>query len=180
MEIADCAALLPTQIDQAARILMEAFSELAPSAWPTLREAREEVDGMLVEGKIALAALVGDNVVGLIGGQPTYAFVWELHPLAVSPAHQRTGVGTALVRALEWRVRQAGGLTLMLGSDDEVGWTSLAGVDVYPDPLVPLRELRDRAGHPFVFYRMLGYAVVGIIPDANGFGKPDILMAKRL
>jgi len=26
----------------------------------------------------------------------------------------------------------------------------------------------------------MGYAIVGVIPDANGPGKPDIIMAKRM
>ncbi|MCA9940912.1 MAG: AAC(6')-Ia family aminoglycoside 6'-N-acetyltransferase, partial [Anaerolineales bacterium] len=26
----------------------------------------------------------------------------------------------------------------------------------------------------------LGYAIVGVVPDANGWGKPDIIMAKRI
>ena len=32
--------------------------------------------------------------------------------------------------------------------------------------------------HPFLFYRRLGYVVTGIMPDANGPGKPDIYMSK--
>jgi aminoglycoside 6'-N-acetyltransferase I len=35
-------------------------------------------------------------------------------------------------------------------------------------------------GHPFFFYRKLGFEPAGLIPDANGFGKPDILMSKRI
>ena len=54
------------------------------------------------------------------------------------------------------------------------------GVDVYPDVLRKVMEIRSLRGHPFEFYRKLGYVVTGIIPDANGFGKPDIFMAKRL
>jgi aminoglycoside 6'-N-acetyltransferase I len=30
------------------------------------------------------------------------------------------------------------------------------------------------------FYQKLGYVIVGVIPDANGPGKPDIMMAKRV
>jgi hypothetical protein len=40
-----------------------------------------------------------------------------------------------------------------------------------------LTNLRD---HPYECYRKLGFVIVGVIPDANGFGKPDIFMAKRL
>jgi hypothetical protein len=28
------------------------------------------------------------------------------------------------------------------------------------------------------FYQRLGYTIVGVIPDANGPGKPDIVMTK--
>lgn len=180
MEIVDLASLSPSQGDQAAAVLVETFVEMAPDAWPTSVEARNEIESMLTSGKIALAAVEDGVIFGIIGGQPTYAKVWELHPLAVARASQRKGVGSALVRELERRIREAGGLTLMLGTDDEAGWTSLAGLDVYPDPLISLANLQDVRGHPFVFYRKLGFAVVGIIPDANGLGKPDILMAKRL
>ena len=43
-----------------------------------------------------------------------------------------------------------------------------------------MAALEATAGHPVAFYRKLGYAVVGLLPDVNGFGKPDILMAKRM
>jgi aminoglycoside 6'-N-acetyltransferase I len=35
-------------------------------------------------------------------------------------------------------------------------------------------------GHPLTFYRRHGYRIVGVLPDVNGPGRPDILMAKRL
>jgi aminoglycoside 6'-N-acetyltransferase I len=46
--------------------------------------------------------------------------------------------------------------------------------------LARLQALAPAGRHPFVFYQKLGYAVVGALPDATGFGKPDILMAKRI
>ncbi len=67
-----------------------------------------------------------------------------------------------------------------MGTDDETGLTSLADADLYPNPLEPLQKLRDLKGHPFSFYQKVGFTVVGVIPDANGPGKPDILMAKRI
>jgi aminoglycoside 6'-N-acetyltransferase I len=106
--------------------------------------------------------------------------VWELHPLAVDPAQQGRGVGRALVLDLEERVRERGGKVMFLGSDDEDDMTSLSGVDVWDAPWQHMRDLSNRNRHPFEFYQKLGYVVIGILPDANGAGKPDIWMGKRL
>lgn len=180
MDVVDLQTLTAAQHNAAAQLLVDAFVEMAPTAWESLDEARQEISDMMDDGKIALAAVEDGTVLGIIGGQPFYALVWELHPLAVAPGAQRRGVGKMLVRALEQRAKAAGALTLYLGTDDEAGWTSLAGVDVYPEPARHALELRDTGGHPFGFYQKLGFSVIGIMPDANGFGKPDILMAKRL
>jgi aminoglycoside 6'-N-acetyltransferase I len=106
--------------------------------------------------------------------------VWELHPLAVRPDRQRQGIGRALVADLEAEVRWQGGLTLWLGSDDEAEMTSLSGVNLYPNVLVHLANLKNLRGHPYEFYQKVGFVVIGVMPDANGPGKPDIYMAKSL
>jgi aminoglycoside 6'-N-acetyltransferase I len=69
---------------------------------------------------------------------------------------------------------------LWVGTDDDLGETSLAGVDVYPDPLDHLRALRAPARHPLGFYQRMGFALCGILPDANGFGLPNFMLARRL
>jgi len=94
--------------------------------------------------------------------------------------YQRHGVGTALVEALEVEVADHGGVMLYLGSDDESGTTSLYGVDLYDDTFGRLANVQNIGGHPFPFYEKHGYKIVGVFPDANGIGKPDILMAKRI
>ncbi len=76
-------------------------------------------------------------------------------------------------------MRERGGITLQLGSDDESGMTSLYGADLYPDVLGHLANIRNLRGHPYEFYQKLGFSIVGVMPDANGPGKPDIFMAKR-
>jgi len=38
----------------------------------------------------------------------------------------------------------------------------------------------SRIALAYEFYQKLGFTIVGIIPDANGWGKPDILVAKRV
>ena len=131
--------------------------------------------------RICLAARSGDAVVGWIGAIPQYSHAWELHPLVVRADARRQGVGRALVAALEERVRAHGALTLYLGSDDDgpIPGTSVGGLPLFPDPLAHAARLEVR-DHAVGFYRRVGFAVVGLIPDANGPGKPDILMAKKL
>ncbi|MGZ9235928.1 MAG: GNAT family N-acetyltransferase, partial [Anaerolineales bacterium] len=118
---------------QAAQLLVDAFHEHWPDAWPTLEEALEEVHEMLESERICRVAVDEQgNLLGIIGGIPGYdGNVWELHPLAVQPSLQGQGIGRALVSDFEEQVHLRGGLTITLGSDDEDNMTSLSNADLY-------------------------------------------------
>lgn len=181
MEIIDLPPDNEEMREQAARLLTIAFRGGWPGSWSTIEEGREEVAEALEPGKICRIALEGETVLGWIGGTPEYnGNVWQLHPLLVHPDHQSRGIGRALVENLEEAVRARGALTLHLGTDDEADMTSLSGIDLYPDVTPHIQNIRNLRGHPYSFYQKLGFAIVGVLPDANGFGKPDILMAKRV
>ena len=170
-------------------IILPLSSKIANDAAEVMRDAlnygksaaEAEVRRMLSSKRIAFAAITDNRIVGIIGAVPQYGVTgWELHPLAVLKMYQRRGIGTALVEALESEVADRGGVTLYLGSDDESGTTSLYGVDLYDDTFTKLASIKNTGGHPFPFYEKFGYKIVGVFPDANGIGKPDIWMAKRI
>ncbi len=167
---------------QVAQLLVDAFREHWPDAWPLLEDGVREVHEMLGEDRICRAALDDDgNLLGVIGGISQYdGLVWELHPLAVQPARQGQGIGRALVQDFEEQIRQRGGLTIQLGSDDEDNMTTLANADLYENLWEQIKNIRNLKGHPFEFYQKMGYVITGVVPDANGIGKPDILMSKRI
>jgi aminoglycoside 6'-N-acetyltransferase I len=178
-------SLLPENdhlIQQAAQLLLDAFHEHWPEAWPTPEEGLEEVREMLQTERICRVAVDEQgNLLGVIGGIPQYdGHVWELHPLAVQPNVQGKGVGRALVEDFEEQVRLKGGLTITLGSDDDDNMTSLSGVDLYENLWEKIQNIRNLKNHPFEFYQKLGYVITGVVPDANGVGRPDILMSKRV
>jgi aminoglycoside 6'-N-acetyltransferase I len=165
-------------IKQAANLLLDCFE----NSWNTLAEAVEEVMESLGEGRISRIAVDEQgNLFGWIGGIRQYdGNVWELHPLVVKKNYQNKGIGRKLVEDFEKRVGEVGGITIMLGTDDENNRTSIGGVDIYPNLYDRLMSIENLGRHPFEFYKKVGYMIVGVIPDANGFGKPDILMAKRI
>lgn len=169
-------------IEQVAELLVEGFRENWPEAWPTLVEAKKEVYDSFEPGRISLVGLNEANrVVGWVGGIEQYdGLVWELHPLVVGEAYRGQGIGRQLVTALEEQVRQRGALTLWLGSDDENNQTTLSGVNLYTDTWKQIANIKNLRRHPYEFYQKLGFVITGVMPDANGPGKPDIYMAKSL
>jgi aminoglycoside 6'-N-acetyltransferase I len=180
MQLRDLAELRAEQIAEAARILREA---IAGPSYKGAGEAQAEVATFLGADpeRFALAALDGECLLGWIGGVRGYSHSLELHPLVVDPPLHAKGIGRFLVAALAARAAEQGFLAIHLGTDDWVGGTSLHGADLFPDALAKLNAITPTPlGHPFFFYRKLGFEPVGLIPDANGLGKPDLLMSKRL
>jgi aminoglycoside 6'-N-acetyltransferase I len=182
MMIIDLKGADSERIAQVATFLMDGFSDTGSDAWQTRDEALLFVRESLQEGRISRVALENsERAIGWIGGRATYrGRVWELHPLVVRRDCRGQGVGRALVSDFEEQVKVRGGSTIYLGTDDENGRTSLGGMDLYPDPLAAAAQIQNLGHHPFEFYRKVGFTIVGLLPDANGFGKPDIFMAKRI
>jgi len=178
LEIINMEQLNSDQLVQAAQILTDSI----PEGWPTLRDALDEINRLLVPENTLLAAVENEVVVGWGGILPEYGGkVFELHPLAVRSDRRGQGIGSAIVAALEDEARRRGGLTIRVGADDERdgGETSLANADLYDDLPGKIRDFSPGT-HQSGFYMKLGYKIIGVMPDANGPGKPDIFLGKRL
>lgn len=161
-------------------VLVAGFADRSP-AWPTLADAIREVVAYSADHQISLVATIDQTIVGWISATPQYQnFGWELHPLVVSPQYQYRGVGSALVTELCSTLAARGATTLYAWSDDESLSTSLGGIELWPDPLHHLTSFVPSARHAGGFYRKQGFVLCGILPDANGRGKPDILFTRRI
>lgn len=179
MEIIDLTDDSGNLIIEVAQIIVDGFEGIS---WPDSPSALAEVVESFKERRISRVAIDDEvRALGWIAGIQQYdGHVWEMHPLVVKPSEQRRGIGAALVADFERCVLARGGESVMLGADDETNATSLGGVDLYPDVTMHIRTIKNLKRHQFEFYQKQGYVIVGVIPDANGFGKPDIMMAKRL
>jgi aminoglycoside 6'-N-acetyltransferase I len=169
-------------IEQVANLLVEGFKDSGSTSWPDYKASLDEVKESLRKGHVSLAAVDEHSIVlGWVSGIRQYdGHAWELHGLVVKPASHGHGIAKALVKALEEYVREQGGSTIYLGTDDENFRTTISGIDLYPDVLQKLLEIKNPGKHPYEFYQKVGFTIVGVIPDANGQGKPDIFMAKRV
>ncbi len=122
-----------------------------------------------------------DNPLGWIAAIPLHhGRIWEIHPLVVTVGAQGKGYGRSLVTEIERLAQQQGVLGLSAGTSDETGATTLYGVDLYQNPLAALAHLQSHQTHPYAFWLKMGFTVVGVMPDAEGRGKPGIHLAKRI
>jgi aminoglycoside 6'-N-acetyltransferase I len=179
--IVDFHQLTEAQSTTAARVLRDALAH-SPSGYNAAGAAEAEVAARRAATDwIGYAALRDQHLVGWIGAIKTYAHGWEIHPLVVAPDRQRQGIGSALLSRLEARAKREGVSTFFLGSDDDYGGTSLFDADLWPDVLSRAAAVEvTKRGHALAFYRRHGYVVVGVLPDVNGPGRHDILMARWL
>jgi aminoglycoside 6'-N-acetyltransferase I len=181
MHIADLNLSNESHARQMAELLVAGFAHEGEHGWPDMASARAEVEEFSGEGRIARGAFEGETLLGWVGGISAYrGHTWELHPLVVRPDAQRRGIGRALVADFEEQVRARGATTIHLGTDDTANRTSLGGADLYQNLWQQIKGIRNLGGHPYEFYQKCGYAITGVIPDANGPGKPDIFMCKRV
>ena len=178
--IEDLTAADNDRIDRAATLLHSAFSPLG--VWTTMAEARQEVVDSIAADRVSRIALADDKtVIGWIGAIRQYdGLVWELHPIVVAEEWRRKGVGRALIADLEAILATRGALTLWAGSDDLAGETSLGKIDLYPVLPNALDTPRSWGRHPLPFYLRLGFHIIGVMPDANGPGRPDIFLGKKI
>ena len=165
----DLSAAGPEAIDEIAAFLPRCFAR-----WGYLQSvaaARAEVLDSLGPARLSRVAVAEDGrVLGWYGGIREYdGRVWELHPVAIRPEHQRRGIGRMLMADLEAQVRERGGSTIVLVTDDVDGATRACGLDLYPEIWRHIRDLQVRADHPVGFYQRCGYVVYGLLPDASGW-----------
>jgi aminoglycoside 6'-N-acetyltransferase I len=172
----------PIQIDELARLTYAAFKTHAPDWLPTAADARRRVLQATAADRINRVLLNSASVpVGWIGVTPiNHGRIWEIHPLAVAPAEQGKGYGSMLVSEVERLAQSRGVLGLLVGTSDETGATPLYGVDLYQNPCALLNRLTGAEQHAVTFWRKVSFTVVGVVPDAEGRGRPSILLAKRV
>ena len=165
--------------------IVELLLDCSPNrhiAWPSRAAASAEVDQSLQPDKrrISIIALLEGQVVGWVAGAEAYSHAFELHPIVVRYDCQRRGIGRALLQAFEDSARKMNALTVYLGADDHIRATSLGGKHLFPNVLEHVRSIRNIKDHPYEFYVRCGYEIIGVLPDANGVGQPDIWLAKSL
>ena len=166
---------------KAAEILRDAFMAIGNSHWPDFEAAMQEVRECVAAPNICIGLCDGGELLGWVGLRPMYKTTWELHPMVVSPASQKSGIGRMLIAELEKKAGEQGIIGIVLGTDDEHDQTSLSQVDIDSENIFrEITNIRNLRRHPFEFYKKCGYSIVGIIPNANGCRKPDIWMWKDI
>lgn len=189
IEVRDFNAVDELQVQEGAALIQESMREFS-SAWPTFDASLGELlDAARREEGILLAAVSpAQRLCGMLSGAPEYVGqVLRVDLVAVTAEFQRRGVGRMLMQSLAEIGRNRGYHSLLARVPDEAGRTPLAGVELYPSPLAHLQALKENLSgrnpaldHPVSFFLRLGFHLCGVVPDAHGCGRPEILLSRRI
>ncbi len=169
-----------SHVDAAAHILVAAFKDRSP-AWPTFAAGHATVSEFVDSPHISYGAFLDNELIGWVGATPSYnGQSWEIQLLGVSPQWQRRGIATSLLKLLSEAVQRNGGHTLFVWCDDESESTTIGGKDIFTTPLEAIQAHVSGPRHAGGFYEQFGFVRCGILPNANGLGKPDILYAMAI
>lgn len=70
--------------ESAAMILLAAFQHKS-SPWTDIKSAITEINDMMDDNRLGFIATAANRALGVIGAIKHSKYLWELHPLAVSP-----------------------------------------------------------------------------------------------
>ena len=141
-----------------------------------------DVINMIYNSFISIGYIENDVLIGYAGLLKMYSDITlELHPLVIKEGYRNMGIGTKLLKEAERMAKEKNALNIMLGSDDEYYKTNLHEFDFNNTYIgYTIKNIKNINNHPYEFYQKNGYKIVGIFPNANGIGKPDIWLWKQL
>jgi len=166
---------------EAAKILYETFAGIG--SWPELNieSAINEVNECIADEFICFGIKIENKLIGWIGLRPMYEKTWELHPIVIKKEFHGKGFGKILLDEMEKIAQEKEIIGIVAGSDDHINGTSLSEKDITGENIFDeIRNIKNYKNHPFEFYKKCGYAIIGIIPNANGHRKPDIWLWKDI
>ena len=100
------------------RAWIEQYFAMEPPDERALVHPEQEI---LAKGGAIWFALIGDEVVGTCALKPSDEGVYELTKMAVSPAHQRRGIGEQLIAAAVTEFEARSGRRLFLETNAKLG-----------------------------------------------------------
>jgi aminoglycoside 6'-N-acetyltransferase I len=162
------------------KFLFECFRKYSPDWLPDNDACLKQILSSLESGRRSRVMLgEGFEPIGWIGAI-TDSDTWEIHPIAVSPGHQREGVGMSLVTDIEKLAAESSAVSVWARTSDETSATSFSRIDLYREPEKAFENIQAPEDHAVNFWLKAGYSLVGVMPDEDGLGKPGIHFAKRI